>query len=672
MTTAIWGLVLLAAVLWPSHTLSALHGAPLDTRAGALALGLAVPVLCWFQRRYLDRTLVRAAIVALVVLKAADVTLLTQQGLCAKSSTEAPFRTTVLTIPIDEPAGVLRSWDVRADWRGEAPTCTAIVDRAYEETSAFPAWFNNLLTNFDGSGRRRVAMDVTGFARVRERGLFVMEAGGDMSVRGLIDGKEVAASEGRPLLTALEAGTHRVELHAVFTGVHGWRFAPTFNGRDLFAEAGLTTAAPRGIDRAAGALGFLYAALVVLLIAGWIVSIAFEFRGSPALLAWSVAAAAALAVLGTSVRFERLAVLLLAGAVFVPVAERDRHLRGALLLVGLPWLALIAAQSLPQIARVTEYSVDDWLAYQVAGYRIFMSGFWLEGGNKVFDYQPLYRWITGALHLVFGDSSVGEAFWDGVCLLLGGTVAFAVVERFAGFRWAIAAAVATLATFWLGTIWYFVGRGLSEVAAAGWGFIAVLLLLRHRRGGIGIAVIASLFAVLMFYTRLNQLFFALFLFALINAFDVRSAAAYVATFAAGVALFAARTWWYTGVFSILYGTSLKNNDTGLRLTTIASADVWGKIWHSLRALVWMNEPPSFDPRAVLVVAGVLLSVAALVPLPKVNRLPLPVALVTLGGCLSAFLAHTHNYPGRMSIHLVPFAVAMTAIAGAKLAPGHAR
>jgi hypothetical protein len=373
-----------------------------------------------------------------------------------------------------------------------------------------------------------------------------------------------------------------------------------------------------------------------------------------------------LAVAGATGRFERIAIVLLAGAVLVPVAEPHRNLRGALLLVGVPWLALIAARSLPQIAHITAYSNDDWLAYQVAGYRIFMSGFWLEGGSKVFDYQPLYRWMSGALHLVFGDSSVGETYWDALCLLLGASVAFVLVDRAAGFRWAVAAAVATLATFWLGTIWYFVGRGLSEVAAAGWGFAAALLLLRNRTADGRLAVLAGVFAVLMFYTRLNHLLFAVSLLVLLGRFALRPAAAYLGTFAAGVALFAARTWWYTGVFSILYGTSLKNNDTGLRLTTIASPEVWKKIWHSLQALAWMNEPPSPDPRAVLVVAGVLLSVAALLRVPKANRLPLSLALVTIGACLSSFLAHTHNYPGRMSIHLAPFAVAMTATAGARL------
>jgi len=39
-----------------------------------------------------------------------------------------------------------------------------------------------------------------------------------------------------------------------------------------------------------------------------------------------------------------------------------------------------------------------------------MEGYWLHGGEptSTFWYQPLYRWTTGVLHLVFGDASVGD------------------------------------------------------------------------------------------------------------------------------------------------------------------------------------------------------------------------------------------------------------------------
>jgi hypothetical protein len=133
-------------------------------------------------------------------------------------------------------------------------------------------------------------------------------------------------------------------------------------------------------------------------------------------------------------------------------------------------------------------------------------------------------------------------------------------------------------------------------------------------------------------------------------------------YASGVALFALRTWWYSGVFSLLYGTSLKNNDTGLRWWTVGSLAVWQRIAHSVSALVWMNEPPRPDPRALLIVGGMLLSVLALLQVPRLVRLPASIAIVTVGAGVSAFIAHTHAYPGRMSIHLVPFAVAMSIVA----------
>jgi hypothetical protein len=683
-TRAVWAVVLAAAVLWPSRSLIWLGGVPLDGRAEAIIAGLVLPALCWLHGRFLDRRAVRATIVALLVLRAGASIAMTQHGLCARFTSPeapAPFQATVLTIPIDEPLGVLRSWDVRAGWRDASPSCTAIVDRPYASASAFPAWFLNI-TDMASGTRRGLRMDVNGYVRVKERGRFLIDLDRDMAVDGAIGSTRVTSTQGEPLAAALEAGTHRIDLRVRTTGDR-WRFVPTWNDQSAFDATLLTVAEPRALDGAAATfLGFVEECLIVILVGAWLFALVFEFWASPALLIWTIASVVVLGICGATGRFERVAALVLLGAVAVPVAEPDRDLRGAFLLVGAPWLAFFAARGLALVGHFSAYSNDDWLAYQVAGYRIFMNGFWLEGGSRVFDYQPLYRWISGALHLVFGDSSVGELYWDAACLMVGALAAFAVVKPVAGFRWAIGAAAATLATFSVSTLWYFPGRGLSEVAAAGWAFAAALLLIHAQNAGAAPAFAAGLLATLMFYTRLNHLLFAGFLVVLLvpvsvsarwsdvraslSRINLPAAATYLATFVAGVALFAARTWWYTGVFSVLYGTSLKNNDTGLRFGTITSAAVWSRIGHSLRALVWMNEPPSPDPRSLLVVAGVILSLLAVLQVPRISRLPFAVAIVTLGACASSLLAHTHNYPGRMSIHLAPFAIAMTATAGARL------
>ena len=67
-----------------------------------------------------------------------------------------------------------------------------------------------------------------------------------------------------------------------------------------------------------------------------------------------------------------------------------------------------------------------------------MQGYWLEGGSTVFYFQPFYRWIVGLLHVVFGDSSVGEWYWDGACLLAGALLSFRIttdVRRASGGAW---------------------------------------------------------------------------------------------------------------------------------------------------------------------------------------------------------------------------------------------
>jgi hypothetical protein len=681
MRQAGWSAALAIGLLWPATTLSAFDGAPLDGRLEAIVVGLAIPALWWLDRSFLLKRWPQALVAALIAVKVAGV-LLPQEGLCAAFSTTAPLAGEIQTIPVDEPRGVLRSWDLRADWRAEAPRCTAIIGRSYATASEFPAWFTNVI-DFLRPGRGDLAMAVSGTLSTTEAGRFTIDTGETMQIAGRIGGQAVSAERGAPVAVQLPAGHHQVDLRARLSG-QAWKFEPRWNGESAWSRVRFTTG-ERTVSRLlGGAVGLLTTLIVVALVATWGAgAIARHTPGAPALL-WVGVATTALIVSGVTGRFERLSGLLLIGAAIVPVAVPARTLRSAFLMVGVPWLAFFAARSLPLVGHVSAYSADDWLTYQVAGYRIFMHGYWLEGGSLTFDYQPLYRWLSGALHLIFGDSSVGETYADAAALLAGALLAFALVREAVGFRAAQFAAAATLATFAAGTIWYFVGRGLSETAAAGFAFLAAFALLRARTGETTAAAVAGVWATLMFYTRLNHLLFGVLLAGLLlpaalpttpngirralAAVPLRLCAVYGAVFATGVGLFAARTWWFTGVFSLLHGTSLRNNDTGLRLATIADAEPWRKVAHSLSALLWMNEPPHPDPRALLVAVGVLTAAGALCQLPRLRQLPLSLVIVVLGSCLSAFLVHTHNYPGRMSIHLVPFAVAAVVVVAGKRLP----
>ncbi len=701
-----WTLALAAAVLWPGRMLSPLDGIPLTGHAEAVLLGVVLPVLWSIDRRFLHRRPAQAAIAALLALKITASLALPQHGLCGRFSTAAPFAGVISTIQVDEPAGLLRSWDVRADWRDATPRCTAILDRPYRARSEFPAWFLNLL-NAIRPDANDLALDVEGHVAVDHAGTFVIETGPDMAVDGEIGGASVVAAKGAPILAPLAVGSHAIALHVAIKGER-WRFVPLWNGRDAWTSTRLTSSPSTRFDAVVSRpAGVATTALVLLLVATWSLSCLtgrrrhgtraaqapgiVELRAGlcrPALI-WSVTATGVFLLLGAIGRLERLVPLFLVASALVPVATREKNARTALILIGLPWMALFVGRTGADIGRITMYSLgDDWQMYQTGAYRIFLNGYWIQGGSSTFYFQPFYRWMAGSLHVVFGDSSVGETYWDAACILSAALVCFAIVKRLAGFTSGVIAAALTLATFTISPLWYLIGRGLSEITALGWMSLATIFLMRARLGRPTAALAAGTFAVLMWYTRLNHLLLAgclltwlLPLRAASRWRDIRRelrrvhvtpAVVYVGTLVIGVVLFAARTWWYAGRFSVLYGTSFGFAQTGWRPSTIGSLRAWKAIAEAIGAQLSMREPPAIDPRSVLVVAGAGLSLLALLQVAHLNRLPAALALVTLGAIAGSFIAHTHEYPGRSSVHLVPFAVAMSVCALSRLVAARRR
>jgi hypothetical protein len=183
------------------------------------------------------------------------------------------------------------------------------------------------------------------------------------------------------------------------------------------------------------------------------------------------------------------------------------------------------------------------------------------------------------------------------------------------------------------------------------------------------------FAVLGYYTRMNHLPLVIALVALTVADGVaagslsdvrrlwaqtpkRVAFAYLLTLAAGVSAFAARTWHYTGEFSLFAGTSLGFNSTGLgrSVDSFWSADVWRRMGESVLMLVTVQDPPRFDWRSVLVIAGFGLSVLGLLRAPIARRLPLGIAVVCVAAVSGGLVVRASAYPGRFSLHLIPVAV----------------
>jgi hypothetical protein len=629
-----WFVLAAVALLWPSRFIGPLDGAPLDAPADALVIGLVVPALWWLNRGRAVPRLTRFAIIALIVWKAGTAGIAQQQGLCAQSRMAAPLSGTAMTMQIDEPRGYLRSWDVRANLWDDEPACTAILTRPVMVTEDFPAWFVNLTDQI--VGKRDFTIAIRGF---------------------------VTTARPEPFEATIAVTSEQIH------------FDPRVGGASVWDAALTTTGEPGAIDRFLAPWAWLIApALASAIAAGLAFAVVRRYRGEAVMWTWiggASLASIALAQPGAGA-WGRGAGLIALGAAAIPVRARLRNLNGAFLMIGVPWLAFFAAHSFARIGRFSIFSTDDWLAYQAAGYRIVINGYWLEGGTPTFDYQPLYRWMTGLLHLVFGDSSVGEVYWDAACLLTGALLAFHLVRATAGFRWGLVAAAATLSTYLIGTPWYFVGRGLSEIAAAGWAFLAMLFMLRARHGRMRWMAAATAMAVLMFLSRLNHLLWVALLPAMLISFRVpvsrvalvsawpsaRLLAVYAGGCLAALLLFMTRTWYYTGAFSLFHGTSLRHNDTGLRPWTLLDGEVWSRVGHSLAAFAWMNEPPRPDVRSVVMVAGCLIGVAALAQVPVVRRLPAALVLTAAGAAIGALVAHAHGYPGRFSIHAVPLASAL--------------
>jgi hypothetical protein len=315
--------------------------------------------------------------------------------------------------------------------------------------------------------------------------------------------------------------------------------------------------------------------------------------------------------------------------------------------------------------------------FQRFAYRIFMEGYWLEGGQPTFWFQPFYRWIAGALHMIFGDSSVGELYWEAACATIGALFAFRFTAGFAGFRMGAIAGVLTLTLFTMGPSWYLFGRGLGELSSMGFLYAAALLAMRGRGGHRPALVGAAIFAALAFYTRLNNLPMAaaVIAFALpittsggslfrFGEWSRRASRPVIAAIAIGIPLalflFALRTWRYTGVFDPFYGTQASH------LSVLAPGDDLAqglsKIAGSFLMILTMNDPPRADPRALPIVAGVLSSILCVIGVGRFARLPLNAAIFCLAAVAGAAVARGTAYPGRFSVHLIPIAVTMTVCA----------
>ena len=676
IATGLWGIAAIVALLWPGQLDGPLDGLPLDRVTEAILLGLTVPILWWLQPGYLRSRTVRILIVLLILAKAGT-TNLARDGWCVQFDSAKPL--------VADSTGRIHTWDVRADWRSPSPQCSAVMTRPYRDFKEFPVWFFNLPPVApaqpqpeDRPPYAEIDMTVSGYLHADDAGELIIESGGTTMTLS-VDGRTIEPSAPSRHQIALERGRHYIQAKAHRPG-NRWTFVPLWNGAPIGAPgfAAATTTVPSANDmRIRGPIAWLIAILAFAIVTGWIATFILHWPDRPALV-FALVASMIVGWLGAHpyanfdmTPWARWSITALAAAIALNI-PRQQTLRGAVVAIGIPWLVFATAVHASHIGRFSLYAVgDDMWMFQRYAYRIYLQGYWLEGGSPTFWFQPFYRWIAGALHMIFGDSSMGEFWWDATCVLFFALFAHQAVAPAAGFRWGMATAVMVLTFAMQGPTWMFVGQGLSDIASAGFIYLAALIIMSARqRGPVGIpaAIAAGLFASIAFYTRLNNITMAAgtAAFALpmtVTAGDLwrpkrwlpqvswTAVIGIAAMIALALVLFAWRTYHYTGVFSVLYGTTWTNHA------------LWqhgpGAMLSSLMMVLTFNDPPRFAWYALPLLIGAAVSLLSLLNVKGFREVPLALALFFAVACSSALVARGVAYAGRFSIHLLGAGCALT-------------
>lgn len=670
-----WRVITIIAVLWPSHIAGILDGAPLDTLAECVLLGLVVPALVWFHPTFLRKRSVRAAVAAILLIKIGAAVAVQQEGWCITFTPPYPM--------VRESTGKPHSWDIRADWLADDPSCSAVMTHGYRDTGELPVWFYNLPPPDDAvvragynPGEIPVRLGGAGFITVGNDGTLALSATAPMNMALRIDGTPIEPDAPGHYQRRLPAGIHTVQFEGTLLGKQ-WRVVPEWNhlamGSLRFPLA--TILPPSRIDRVVRVAGpWLLVALIAGLIAAWLISLV-RHVGTPPLVIWSGTAALAISVVAIEVPSQAAWYTAAAIAIplLMPVRRRFMSTSGVFLLILVPWLAFVAASNAHQVGRWTLYGIgNDNFLFQRFSYRVFMQHYWLEGGQTTFWNQPLFRWIAGVLHMLFGDSSVGQAYWDGAGVAIIAMFAYRMVAPLVGFTWGLVAAILPLVMFLLGPALEFVGFGLSEISSASLIYLAAFFAMRNRR--ITDAVIAGVLVVLAFYTRLNNLPMAMAVaaFALPITLPIgsmwrprvwlplvqwRVVVAIAAALVIGALLFAWRTWYYTGVFGVFHGTQrefLAVWKPGMSVPQAGRAMV-----SSLMMVLTAQDPPRVAWHAVPLLVAAIICALGLLNVPRFRNAPLPVVALFVAACSGAFVTRGWGHEGRFSIHLYGAACAIS-------------
>jgi hypothetical protein len=303
---------------------------------------------------------------------------------------------------------------------------------------------------------------------------------------------------------------------------------------------------------------------------------------------------------------------------------------------------------------------NDWVNYQDFARKIVVEGEWLNAGEGVFTMMPLYRYIIGIYHWLFGQSAFVQNMADVWCIL-GAVIiiaGFTAKLRISPFLIFISS-ITFLSIILIGAYRYHIGRGLVEYHAMMFMMLAAWFLYQAREGGSKEIVLATLFGILGYWTRQDHLgAVACLAFLVLEPVTDRTGgwkgywdrfqlhwekfSFYWGFGISSVLLVCYRNWWLGGAF---YPTN-----TGNPIFVISENST--PFYNSIMTILFQPAISS-----VVLCLGIFIALAALVWRPKpIRDFPMSLGIIIIGLFAPYAFLWNGGYPPRFSIHLLPITV----------------
>jgi hypothetical protein len=306
-------------------------------------------------------------------------------------------------------------------------------------------------------------------------------------------------------------------------------------------------------------------------------------------------------------------------------------------------------------------SGDDWTAYQVFARKIVVEGEWLNAGEGIFVMQPLYRYLIGIYHGLFGQSAFVQHMADVWCVL-GATliiVAFALKFRISPFI-SFSLSIVYLEINLIGALRYHIGKSLTENHAMIFMMLAAWFLYISREKGGYRLILATVFGIFGYWTRQDHLgAIAALAFLVLEPTEGPTFGwkGYWDRFQLHWKLMV--WYWVGGILSILaicfrhwwlgeafYFTSTKHPNFAM---AVRGNYYWIFTGYHFPAL------PSLT--ALVLISGVFLAFLALVwRFKAIVNFPLSLGVIFAGLLSPYFFLWTGGYPPRYGIHMLPLAL----------------